>query len=108
MSRERRRAVLEEIVYGADASATERLRALELLQHLDGREAHGGVFRRELEELDDQALDRLWDALFAEEIRELLDGGEAAERMPCTAERLRAEVEWRVEERWRRQADTAE
>jgi hypothetical protein len=62
MSKERRRAVLEELAYGDATTPGERLRALELLRELDGSAVPGRDFREEVASLSD---DELKDALKA-------------------------------------------
>jgi hypothetical protein len=62
MSKERRRAVLEELAYGDATTPGERLRALELLRELDGSAVPGRDFREEVASLSD---DELEDALKA-------------------------------------------
>jgi hypothetical protein len=95
------RAVLEGIVYAEDPkiTAADRVRAIGELRELN-RLSPPLDFRAEVAALSDEQVDAWLDHFGAWDAGELLDGiGEAAERMPHTSQRLRAELDLRVEVR---------
>ena len=93
MSDERRRAVLEQIAYGSDATPHDRIRALEQLAELDGERK-----RDELRGIADEELRRELDDLTAANLTLMLEEG-AATDYPRKLALLDAELERRVRQR---------
>jgi hypothetical protein len=122
---ETRRAILESILYSEAATASERLKAAELIEQLDARDpdAKSRDFYSDLTELSDEALDELLgavstpvltlDARAREVAREIVKSGERFQREVervardlTTAERDRAaDAELRAAEAERRLED---
>ena len=95
------RALFEAIAHGSDAklTATERLRAAELLMKLDEREPVRRDFREELAHMSDEELERHGDAMAdpdPEEVAALVSG--TSMRQPRLAAAIHAEVERRMRE----------
>ena len=82
MSR-KRRTVLESILDAPDTSASEKLRAAELLQNEP--DSLAADVAREVFELGDDELEEELDTLTAARLRAILAGRESAERWPLTA-----------------------